>query len=40
MKVNKTKLLTHWINYLKTSFRISFSQKPLANYYNDKNSKG
>lgn len=40
MKVNKTKLLTHWINYLKTSFRISFSQKSLANYYNDKNSKG
>lgn len=40
MKVNKTRLPTHWINYLKISFRISFSQKPLANYYNDKNLKG
>lgn len=40
MKVNKTKLLTHWINYLKTSFRTSFSQKLHTNYYNDKNLKG
>ena len=40
MKVNKTKLLTHEMNRLKTSFRISFSQKPLTNYYNDKILKG
>jgi len=40
MKVNKTKLLTHEMNRLKTSFRMSFSQKPLTNYYNDKILKG
>ena len=40
MKVNKMRSLTHDINLLKMDPKMSFSQKPLTNYNNDKNLKG
>ena len=40
MKVNKMRSLTHDTNLLKMDLKMRFSQKPLANYYNDKNLKG
>ena len=32
--------LTHDINLIKMDLKMSFSQKPLTNYYNNKNLKG
>lgn len=40
MKVNKMRSLTHDVNLLKMDLKMSFSQNPLTNYYNDKNLKG
>ena len=40
MKVNKMRSLTHDKNLLKMDLKMSFSQKPLTNYNNDKNLKG
>ena len=34
------KSLTHDVNLLKMDLKMNFSQKPLTNYYNDKNLKG
>ena len=40
MKVNKMRSLTHDTNLIRMDLKMSFSQKTLTNYYNDKNLKG